>query len=257
MDVRSRSRSGLAAFVWRIVLTTGTGSIFALPRRAPGLRHARCCAPLFIVMSFAWGLAVFLARAVGAVRLERPARCRRTMPRRMRNLLGHLRRRACCTSWLVYHLTNALLRQAGRLRALHPASTAASIRRCSGGATSSLGSVAAAGARLSIRASAAPRCDAGGVAAGRRRARSRCSTSSSSAARRSRSRSSRATRRRAASATGRSPPTRRACRSCCSASAASRVAFLITARRRARAALPAATTTRSRRTAAAPGRPTD
>ena len=51
--------AGLAAFAWRIVLTTGTGSIFAflVARQAYG---SALLAPLFIVMSFAWGLAVFL-----------------------------------------------------------------------------------------------------------------------------------------------------------------------------------------------------
>ena len=50
---------GLAAFVWRIVLTTGTGSIFGflVARQAYG---TALLPPLFIVMSFAWGLAVFL-----------------------------------------------------------------------------------------------------------------------------------------------------------------------------------------------------
>lgn len=51
--------AGLATFIWRIVLTTGTGSIFAflVARQAYG---TALLAPMFIIMSFCWGLAVFL-----------------------------------------------------------------------------------------------------------------------------------------------------------------------------------------------------
>ena len=50
---------GIAALVWRFVLTTGTGSIFGflVARQAYG---SALLAPLFIVLSFAWGLAVLL-----------------------------------------------------------------------------------------------------------------------------------------------------------------------------------------------------
>lgn len=51
--------AGFATFVWRVVLTSGTGSIFAflVARQAYG---SALLAPMFIVMSFCWGLAVFL-----------------------------------------------------------------------------------------------------------------------------------------------------------------------------------------------------
>jgi molybdopterin-containing oxidoreductase family membrane subunit len=51
--------AGFATFIWRIVLTTGTGSIFAflVTRQAYG---SALLAPMFIIMSFSWGLAVFL-----------------------------------------------------------------------------------------------------------------------------------------------------------------------------------------------------
>ncbi|MEA3277941.1 MAG: NrfD/PsrC family molybdoenzyme membrane anchor subunit [Pseudomonadota bacterium] len=50
---------GFAAFVWRLLLTTGTGSIFGflVARQA---YDAAILAPMFIVMSFALGLAIFL-----------------------------------------------------------------------------------------------------------------------------------------------------------------------------------------------------
>jgi molybdopterin-containing oxidoreductase family membrane subunit len=50
--------AGLAVFAWRFVLTTGTGLIFAFltARQAYG---SALLPPMFIVLSFAWGLAVF------------------------------------------------------------------------------------------------------------------------------------------------------------------------------------------------------
>ena len=50
---------GIAALVWRFVLTTGTGSIFGFLVARQAYQSA-LLAPLFIVLSFAWGLAVFL-----------------------------------------------------------------------------------------------------------------------------------------------------------------------------------------------------
>ena len=50
---------GILAFVWRLALTTGTGSIFGWLVARPGY-DAAVMAPLFIAMSFALGLAVFI-----------------------------------------------------------------------------------------------------------------------------------------------------------------------------------------------------
>ncbi|HYG85539.1 MAG TPA: NrfD/PsrC family molybdoenzyme membrane anchor subunit [Azospirillum sp.] len=50
---------GLAAFIWRLVLTTGTGSIFGF-LAARDVYHSAVMAPLFIAMSLSFGLAVFL-----------------------------------------------------------------------------------------------------------------------------------------------------------------------------------------------------
>ena len=50
---------GLFAFVWRLILTTGTGSIFGFLVARPGY-DAAIMAPLFIAMSFAFGLAFFI-----------------------------------------------------------------------------------------------------------------------------------------------------------------------------------------------------
>jgi len=73
-------RAGLLAFLWRLVLTTGTGSIFGfLVAREP--YASALLAPLFIVMSFSFGLAIFVlvlmaacgwtGRALGDVVLNR------------------------------------------------------------------------------------------------------------------------------------------------------------------------------------------
>ena len=51
--------AGIAAFVWRLILTTGTGSIFGWLVARPGY-DAAIMAPLFIALSFALGLAVFI-----------------------------------------------------------------------------------------------------------------------------------------------------------------------------------------------------
>ena len=66
MNGHSR-RAGLAAFIWRLVLTTGTGSIFGfLVAREP--LHSALLAPLFIVMSFSFGLAIFVLVLMAACR---------------------------------------------------------------------------------------------------------------------------------------------------------------------------------------------
>jgi hypothetical protein len=63
--------AGIAALVWRFVLTTGTGSIFGFLVARQAYQSA-LLAPLFIVLSFGWGLAVFLIVQVDDVPLERP-----------------------------------------------------------------------------------------------------------------------------------------------------------------------------------------
>ena len=95
-------RAGLLAFLWRLVLTTGTGSIFGfLVAREP--YNSALLAPLFIVMSFSFGLAIFVlvlmaacrwsGRALGDAvvhRLSEPARrVRRDGPLFRRGLSPH------------------------------------------------------------------------------------------------------------------------------------------------------------------------
>lgn len=96
--------AGLAALVWRFVLTTGTGSIFGflVARQAYG---TALLAPLFIVLSFGWGLAVFLIvqatmYAWNGQHLDDAVR------RRMARLLG-IFLAASLYLVAVYHLTQA------------------------------------------------------------------------------------------------------------------------------------------------------
>jgi molybdopterin-containing oxidoreductase family membrane subunit len=48
-----------SAFIWRLIVTTGTGSIFGLMISRPGY-HSAIMAPMFISMSFSFGLAIFV-----------------------------------------------------------------------------------------------------------------------------------------------------------------------------------------------------
>ncbi|MCW8943941.1 MAG: polysulfide reductase NrfD [Sedimenticola sp.] len=99
---------GFAAFFWRIALTTGTGSIFGflVAREA---YDAAIMAPMFIIMSFSYGLAFFIitlisaywwaGRTIGDLRLAK-----------LKNLLGVFVG-AVLYFALVYHLTNLYVTQ--------------------------------------------------------------------------------------------------------------------------------------------------
>jgi len=77
---------GLFAFAWRLVLTTGTGSIFGFLVAREAYDTA-ILAPLFIVMSFAFGLALFTPLLVLIFRLDgRELDASRLQP--LRKLLG-------------------------------------------------------------------------------------------------------------------------------------------------------------------------
>ena len=56
---RYTKTAGVSAFVWRLILTTGTGSIFGFLVARLAYSEA-IMAPLFIVMSFAFGLAILI-----------------------------------------------------------------------------------------------------------------------------------------------------------------------------------------------------
>ncbi len=96
-------RAGLFAFAWRLILTTGTGSIFGFLVAREHYNSA-LLAPLFIVMSLALGLAVFLLVLMAAFRgAGRPLGDE--MLKRLANLLGVFVA-AVLYFIVVYHLTN-------------------------------------------------------------------------------------------------------------------------------------------------------
>jgi molybdopterin-containing oxidoreductase family membrane subunit len=100
---RHSERVGLVAFVWRLVLTTGTGSIFGfLVAREP--YASALLAPLFIVMSFSFGLAIFVLVLMAACRWTGRA-LGDVVLRRLGNLLGVFVA-AVLYFVAVHHLTN-------------------------------------------------------------------------------------------------------------------------------------------------------
>ncbi len=95
--------AGFAAFIWRLLLTTGTGSIFGFLVARQAYQSA-ILAPMFIIMSFAWGLAVFLIVQAAMFRWNRMT-LHPAVQKRMKNLLG-LFLAATLYFVAVYHLTN-------------------------------------------------------------------------------------------------------------------------------------------------------
>ncbi len=95
--------AGFAAFVWRLILTTGTGSIFGflVARQA---YDTALLAPMFVIMSFSYGLAVFILVLMAAYKwTQRPLGD--ALLFRLKNLLGVFIA-AVLYFVLVYHLTN-------------------------------------------------------------------------------------------------------------------------------------------------------
>ncbi|MCB1725121.1 MAG: polysulfide reductase NrfD [Gammaproteobacteria bacterium] len=94
---------GVLAFVWRLILTTGTGSIFGFIVARQGY-DAAIMAPMFIIMSFAYGMALYLLVLMFTFNTdERPLGD--MVVRRLKNLLGVFVA-AIFYFTLVYHLTN-------------------------------------------------------------------------------------------------------------------------------------------------------
>ncbi|MBK5963725.1 molybdopterin oxidoreductase [Thiocystis minor] len=94
---------GILAFLWRLALTTGTGAIFGflVARQA---YDAAILAPMFVIMSFAYGLAIFMLVLLFAFNDEgRPIGPK--VLRRLKNLLGVFVAGVLYFT-LVYHLTN-------------------------------------------------------------------------------------------------------------------------------------------------------
>lgn len=96
--------AGIAALVWRFALTTGTGSIFGFLVARQAYQSA-LLAPLFIVLSFGWGLAVFVI-----VQAAMYAWNGRALPAQAQQRLARLLAIFVAASLYlvaVFHLTNA------------------------------------------------------------------------------------------------------------------------------------------------------
>ncbi len=94
---------GMAAFIWRLALTTGTGSIFGflVARQA---YDAAIMAPMFVIMSFSFGLAIFIVVMMASMSWTgRPLGD--VLLKRLKNLLGVFVA-AVLYFALAYHLTN-------------------------------------------------------------------------------------------------------------------------------------------------------
>jgi Ni/Fe-hydrogenase subunit HybB-like protein len=95
--------SGFFAFVWRLILTTGTGSIFGflVARQA---YDSALMAPMFVIMSFSFGLAIFILVLMAAYKWsDRPLGD--AILYRLKNLLGVFIA-SVLYFVMVYHLTN-------------------------------------------------------------------------------------------------------------------------------------------------------
>jgi Ni/Fe-hydrogenase subunit HybB-like protein len=99
---RYSKAAGLLALLWRLVLTTGTGSIFGFLVAREAYDSA-LLAPMFIVMSFAFGLALLIPLLLLCMRLDR-RRLDDALLRRLGRLLG-LFTAAVFYFVVVFHLT--------------------------------------------------------------------------------------------------------------------------------------------------------
>jgi molybdopterin-containing oxidoreductase family membrane subunit len=100
--------AGFSAFIWRLILTTGTGSIFGflVARQA---YDTAILAPMFVIMSFAFGLAIFILVLMGIYKWsDRPLGD--SILFRLKNLLGVFIG-AVLYFVLAYHLTNLYVTQ--------------------------------------------------------------------------------------------------------------------------------------------------
>ena len=94
---------GLLAFLWRLILTTGTGCIFGFLVARESYDSA-LYAPLFIIMSFAFGLAIFILVLMAACGgTHRPLGDAIVL--RLKTLLGQFVA-VLMYFVLIYHLTN-------------------------------------------------------------------------------------------------------------------------------------------------------
>lgn len=96
-------KAGMAAFIWRLILTTGTGSIFGflIAREA---YDTALLAPMFIIMSFSFGLAFFMLVLMGSYKYTE-RELGDYIVNRLKNLLGVFVA-AVLYFVTIYHVTN-------------------------------------------------------------------------------------------------------------------------------------------------------
>jgi len=94
--------AGLVALIWRLILTTGTGSIFGFLIARESYDSA-ILAPMFIIMSFAFGLAIFILFLMASFKLDNRVLATAHL-NRLRNLLG-IFTAAIFYFVLVFHIT--------------------------------------------------------------------------------------------------------------------------------------------------------
>ena len=95
--------AGFAAFIWRLALTTGTGCIFGFLVARSGYDMAMM-APMFIIMSFSFGLAIYLLVLMASYNWT-GRELGDAIVLRLRKLLGTFVA-AVLYFVIVYHLTN-------------------------------------------------------------------------------------------------------------------------------------------------------
>jgi Ni/Fe-hydrogenase subunit HybB-like protein len=95
--------AGFSAFIWRLILTTGTGSIFGF-LVARSAYDAALMAPMFIIMSFSFGLAIFILVLMASYKWT-GMELGDVVLSRLRNLLGVFVASVLYFT-TVYHLTN-------------------------------------------------------------------------------------------------------------------------------------------------------
>ncbi len=95
--------AAFSAFVWRLILTTGTGSIFGF-LVARSAYDAALMAPMFIIMSFSFGLAIFILVLMASYKWT-GMELGDVVIQRLRNLLGVFVA-AVLYFTAVYHVTN-------------------------------------------------------------------------------------------------------------------------------------------------------
>jgi len=106
MDPAMKSWSknaAIFALIWRFILTTGTGSIFGFLVARQAYQSA-ILAPMFIVLSFAWGLAIFLL-AQACMYAWNGIKTQQVIQQRLLRLLGVFIA-AGLFFVLIFHITN-------------------------------------------------------------------------------------------------------------------------------------------------------